>query len=95
MDKKCISDEIIKIVQKNFNTDLASKLNLKGQQRIMIVFIINENGTALVDKVRAPHPELESEAKRVIELLPKFTPGEHKGKKVNVSYSLPITFMVK
>ena len=93
--KKCVSDEIIKIVQKNFNTDLASKLNLKGQQRIMIVFIINENGTALVDKVRAPHPELESEAKRVIELLPKFTPGEHKGKKVNVSYSLPITFMVK
>ncbi|MEZ4797251.1 MAG: M56 family metallopeptidase [Flavobacteriaceae bacterium] len=93
--QNCVSDEIIKFTQKNFNTDLAAKLGLKGQNRISIVFIINENGEAMVDKVRAPHPELELEAKRVVELLPKFIPGEHKGKKVNVSYSLPIVFMIK
>jgi bla regulator protein blaR1 len=93
--QKCVSDEIIKFTQKNFNTDLATKLNLKGQQRIMIVFIINENGLAVVDKVRAPHPDLEAEAIRTIKLLPKFIPGEHEGKKVNVSYALPIVFMIQ
>jgi len=38
---------------------------------------------------------LEAEAIRTIKLLPKFIPGEHEGKKVNVSYALPIVFMIQ
>ncbi len=35
---------------------------------------------------------LDDEAKRVIKSLPKFTPGEQNGKKVNVWFSIPVTF---
>lgn len=37
-------------------------------------------------------PLLDEEAIRVIKELPKFTPGEQNGKKVNVWYSIPVTF---
>ena len=43
----------------------------------------------------AAHPDIEEEAVRVIKLLPDFIPGEHKGEKVIVSYSLPIMFQVE
>ena len=52
-------------------------------------FIINTDGS--VSDVRARHPsgtELEQEAIRVIKTLPKFTPGEHNGKKVRVHYHI-------
>lgn len=39
--------------------------------------------------------ELENEAIRVIKLLGDFIPGEEKGKKVNVSYVFPITFVLQ
>ena len=44
---------------------------------------------------RAPHPRLEKEAARVINMLPKMKPGKQRGKPVIVPYSLPITFQVQ
>jgi outer membrane biosynthesis protein TonB len=93
--RKCVSDAIIKVVQKNFNTDLAGKLGLKGKRQIMVVFQINKQGNIKNIRARGPHPDLEAEAIRTVKLLPKFVPGEDKGKKISVSYSLPIVFMVK
>jgi hypothetical protein len=93
--KDCIANIISKSVQQNFNLDLPSKLGLKGQQRIMSKFTINSDGNIVNIEVKVPHPDLEAEAIRTIKLLPKFIPGEHEGEKVNVSYALPIVFMVK
>ena len=92
--KKCMSMNISKHVNANFNTKLADSFNLKGKQRINVVFKIDTNGNVVDIKSRAPHNGLEAEAIRVIKTLPKFKPGEHKGKKVNVPYSLPIIFAV-
>lgn len=92
--KKCVSDKIIKYVQKNFNTGLAKDLGLRGRQQISTIFKIDTNGNVDGIQSRAANQSLEEEAKRVIGMLPKFIPGEHKGKKVNVSYSLPIVFQV-
>ena len=93
--KECVSNIIIKSVLKSFNTGIADDLNLKGKQRIVVVFNIGINGDVEIKEVKAPHPDLKAEAIRSITLLPKFRPGEHKGEKVNVSYTLPIVFQVQ
>ncbi|WP_396602980.1 M56 family metallopeptidase [Algibacter sp. R77976] len=93
--KDCMSKNISMHVNKNFNIKVADSLNLKGKQRINIIFKIDTNGDVVGVRSRAPHKTLETEAIRVINTLPKFKPGEHKGKQVNVPYSLPIVFAIK
>ena len=93
--KKCMSDKITKFVQKKFNTDLAGDLGLTGRQRINVIFKIDKNGNVTGVRSRAPHPRLEKEAARVINLLPKMKPGKQRGKAVIVPYSLPIIFQVQ
>jgi len=93
--KNCTSSEISKFVNKNFNTSLGKELGLKGVNRVIVQFRIDENGQVQDIKSRAPHPRLEEEAKRVISELPSFIPGEQNGRAVSVMYSLPIAFQVQ
>jgi len=93
--RKCMSGKITKFVQKKFNTDLAGDLGLTGRQRISVVFKIDKTGNVVGVRSRAPHPRLEKEAARVINLLPKMKPGKQRGKAVIVPYSLPIIFQVQ
>ncbi len=93
--KACFSRHIAEHVNKNFNTKKADNLNLIGKQRIHVIFKINKEGSIVDIRSRAPHPELEAEAVRVIKTLPKMLPGEHQGKKVSTLYSLPIIFELK
>ena len=66
-----MSEKIAKFVQRKFNTDLAGDLGLTGRQRISVIFKINKTGDVTGKRARAPHPRLEKEAQRVINLLPK------------------------
>ncbi len=93
--KECMSTKIAEAINANFNTDIAGALNLSGRQRITVQFKIDKTGTVTDIRARAPQPELEAEAIRVVKLLPKMTPGEHRGEKVGVLYSLPIVFEVE
>ncbi|MCL8007197.1 M56 family metallopeptidase [Gelidibacter japonicus] len=94
-DKRCTSDNIAQFVNKNFNVAIAEELNLKGRQRINVIFKIGEDGKVRNVMARAPHPKLEAEAIRVIQSMPNFTPGKQRGEAVTVPYSLPILFQVK
>lgn len=93
--KQCMSDKIADFVNKKFNTELAGDLGLSGRQRINVMFKIDKNGDIIGVGARAPHPALEKEAARVINLLPKMKPGKQRGKSVIVPYSLPIIFVVQ
>ncbi len=93
--RKCMSAKIAKFVQRKFNTDLAGDLVLSGRQRISVIFKIDKKGNVTGVRSRAPHPRLEKEAARVINMLPKMKPGRQRGKAVVVPYSLPITFQVQ
>ena len=93
--RKCMSAKIAKFVQRKFNTDLAGDLGLSGRQRINVIFKIDKSGNVVGVRSRAPHPRLEKEAARVINMLPKMKPGRQRGKAVVVPYSLPITFNVE
>ena len=92
--KKCTSDKIVKFVNKNFDTDIARRIGLTGVQKINVAFKIDRNGDITGVRCKAPHPELEKEAIRVIKLLPRMNPGYQKGMPVVVPYSLPINFAV-
>lgn len=93
--KKCLSDQVMKFVQSNFDTELAAELGLEGVQRITVQFRINESGQVCEVRARAPHPRLEKEAIGVVGKLPTMTPGKQRGKPVGVLYMLPILFKVE
>jgi bla regulator protein BlaR1 len=92
--RKCMSQKITNVFAENFNTKLGEELGLKGNQRINLIFKIDQQGKVKDARVRAPHPDLEAEALRVINLLPQMKPGMHNGQTVVVPYSLPILFKV-
>ncbi len=63
------------------------------QGRVMVEFIIEKNGSITNAKIiKGVDPHLNNEALRVVNLMPKWKPGKHKGKKVRVRYSMPIHF---
>tara|TARA_R110002049_G_scaffold17238_3_gene67402 strand:- start:2613 stop:3386 length:774 start_codon:yes stop_codon:yes gene_type:complete len=93
--RKCMSDKITKLVQKKFDTDLASELGLSGKQVIRTQFKIDKTGRVIDIKARGTHPELEKEAQRVIDKIPEMIPGKQRDKNVGVIYSLPIVFQVQ
>ncbi|MFN4762380.1 M56 family metallopeptidase [Gillisia sp. Q332] len=92
--KKCMSEKIQEYVNKNFNTGLGKELNLSGVNRIIVQFKIDKQGDIVEVRSRAPHPDLEVEAERVINSLPSMKPGKQGGVEVGVMYSLPIVFQV-
>ncbi len=74
--------------------DDARKQNIQG--RVFVCFIIGTTGTVQNVKVaRSVHPSLDAEAIRVVKSMPKWTPGQHRGKTVKVSYTIPINFSLK
>lgn len=94
--KNCLNKAMQKHVSRKFNGELASDLGLPpGKQRIYIQFKITKTGDIEIIGARAPHARLEKEAKRVVSLLPKMTPGKQRGRAVNVTYMLPISFNVE
>jgi protein TonB len=58
--------------------------------------VVSKDGSVADAKIaRGVNPSLDAEALRVVSALPKWKPGEQKGKAVNVSYTVPINFVLK
>ena len=94
--KKCFSLEMNRHVVANFNKKNIENLGLEsGKKKIYAYFKILKSGEIEITSIKSPHPELEKETRRVVNLLPKMTPGEQGGKPVNVMYMMPISFNVK
>jgi len=65
------------------------------QGRVYISFVVDKQGKVKNCSVaRGVNKDLNKEAMRVVGSLPKWKPGIHKGKKVNVSYTVPINFVL-
>jgi TonB family protein len=65
----------------------------KIQGKVVLKFIVRDNGEiSMVSVQTGVDPALDSEAVRVVKLLPAWTPGIKDGKNVNVWYAIPITF---
>lgn len=72
----------------------AQKKSIQG--RVLVQFIVEKNGTiSHLEISKATHPLLDNEALRVVESMPKWTPGKVKGKAVRTSMTLPISFKLQ
>lgn len=64
-----------------------------GTGRVIVTFIVEPNGSITHAKVSLSRGiDLDEAALRIVESMPKWTPGEMSGKTVRVKYTLPITF---
>jgi TonB family protein len=76
----------------NINYPEEAKKN-KDEGKVYVSFVIDKKGKIKETLIlRGVTPLLDSEAKRVIEGMPKWKPGKNDGKKVNVKYTIPINF---
>ncbi|WP_161496048.1 M56 family metallopeptidase [Zobellia sp. OII3] len=92
--KACFQQNIQKHIGKHFKyPEEAQKQGIQG--RVSIMFTIDEDGSIVDIRKRGPHELLENEAVRIIEKLPRMTPGSYEGKTVKVPFSLPITFKLE
>ena len=63
--------------------------------RVAVRFIVRTDGSVCnVEVVRGVDKLLDDESERVIKSMPKFIPGEQRGKPVNVYYTVPINFVL-
>ena len=94
-DKRaCFNQNLQKHISKNFQYPIAAQE--KGiQGMVNVIFTIGADGVVKNLRMRGPDRLLEDEAKRMIDLLPQMIPGKQKGKKVDVPYSIPISFRLE
>ncbi|PSR08543.1 MAG: energy transducer TonB, partial [Candidatus Arcticimaribacter sp.] len=63
------------------------------QGKVYMRFVIEKDGSITnIEVLRSPDRNLEKEALRIINKLPKMTPGKQRGRPVRVPFSIPITF---
>ena len=93
--RKCMSTKINKLVNRKFNTEIAADNGITGKRKIQTQFTVDKDGNVTDIKIRAPHPALEREARRVIGKIPHMKPGYQRDKPVGVIYNLDINFLVR
>ena len=63
------------------------------QGRVTVRFIVEKDGSISdVKPILSVHPLLNKEAVRVVESMPKWTPGKQNGKPVRVRFNVPVMF---
>ena len=66
------------------------------QGKVFINFVVTKTGNVTNAKVaRGVDESLDQEAIRVVNLLPTWKPGKQKGQNVDVSYTIPINFVLE
>ena len=74
--------------------NIARESGIEG--KIYVRFCVTSTGSvSKVSIARGVDPILDQEAIRVVKTLPKWQPGEQRGKKVNVWYTVPINFQLQ
>lgn len=83
---------MIEFLQANMKyPENAAKQKVEG--RVLVQFVVETDGSVTdVHVAKQVFPSLDAEAIRVVQAMPKWTPGKDKGRVVRVKYNLPIVF---
>lgn len=66
------------------------------QGKVIVQFVVDKDGSISNPTVaKSVHPDLDREALRVIQSMPKWKPGVVKGRTVRVKYTVPVTFKLQ
>jgi periplasmic protein TonB len=74
--------------------ETASERKIEGT--VYVYFVVEKDGSVSnVKTLRGVGAGCDEEAERVIRKLPKWKPGEQQGKRVRVSFTIPVIFDLK
>jgi protein TonB len=84
--------EMRKFISKNIRYPKISEENgVEG--RVVVSFVVGRTGEITdIEIMKSVDKYLDAEAMRVVSAMPKWTPGEQRGKAVKVKYVLPVVF---
>ena len=64
-----------------------------AQGSVVVQFVVDKDGSITdIEVIKSVDPDLDKEAIRVVQGMPKWVPGMQNGKPVRAKYTLPITF---
>ncbi|HCY39875.1 MAG TPA: hypothetical protein DHV48_00700 [Prolixibacteraceae bacterium] len=70
---------------------IALENGIHGQ--VFVKFVVDKTGKVTAAKIsRGVDPSLDKEALRIVNSLPKWTPGKQNGQSVDVAYEMPVNF---
>ncbi len=70
---------------------IALENGILGQ--VTVKFVVDKTGKVINARIsRGVDPSLDQEAKRIVESMPKWSPGKQNGQAVDVAYEIPINF---
>lgn len=89
------SNELMRFVSKNLKYPTPEAVK-KVQGLVVVRFIIDENGKVTnTNVIKSLSPLCDAEAKRVIGIMPLWSPGMDHGKTVKTIYTMPIHYRLK
>lgn len=85
-------EECMRFLARNLKYPVeAQKAGTQG--RVILSFIVNKDGSiSNVEVMRSVSKELDAEAVRVVQSMPKWKPGKQRGQAVDVRFTMPVTF---
>ena len=87
--------ELSKLLSSNLKYPLTSQEN-GVQGEVLVQFVVDKEGNVEeVTVFKGVDPHLDAEALRVIKMMPKWKPGKHEGKEVNVKCTIPVGFRLQ
>lgn len=85
-------ENMMKFLQQNIKYPEEAKKS-GAQGRVIVQFVVEKDGSIVEPKVvKSVSPELDAAALRVVQAMPKWKPGEQRGEKVRVQFTLPVSF---
>jgi protein TonB len=85
-------DSLASFIKANLKYPRAARENSMSG-KVVIEAIVEKDGSLSDIRIKtAVFPKLDEEALRIVKLLPKYNPGQQKGKPVRVIISLPVIF---
>jgi protein TonB len=87
-------DAMYAFLQSNLKyPEVARNNSISGQ--VFLEFVVEKDGSiSNVKVVVGVYPELDKEAVRVVQIMPKWKPGKQMGKAVRTFYQIPIRFSI-
>lgn len=87
----CMNQGIIKLIEENFKFPKDAR-KAKKQGKILVSYVVEKDGRiSNVTIVKGVFPSLDTEAIRVVKLIPRFDAAAiNEGKKVRMQYTVPI-----
>lgn len=84
-----------KMLMQHIRENIKYSKNDKGEYirgKATVSMEVNEEGKVVVNKVEGKSSQINKEAKRLMEAIPKMTPGKLAGKPKVIKYTIPLTF---